>query len=39
MRFFSRYARTTLGSLLRKVCQRLFTDDFAKIVGWTDNRN
>ncbi|KAF6771565.1 hypothetical protein AHF37_09244 [Paragonimus kellicotti] len=39
MRFLSRYAGTTLGSLLRKVCQRLFTDDFAKIVGWTDKRN
>ncbi|KAF7255038.1 hypothetical protein EG68_10229 [Paragonimus skrjabini miyazakii] len=39
MRFLSRYTGTTLGSLLRKVCQRLFTDDFAKIVGWTDKRN
>ncbi|KAF5395699.1 hypothetical protein PHET_11399 [Paragonimus heterotremus] len=39
MRFLSRYAGTTLGSLLRKVCQRLFTDDFAKIIGWTDKRN
>ncbi|KAF7255358.1 hypothetical protein EG68_10133 [Paragonimus skrjabini miyazakii] len=39
MRFLSKYAGTTLGSLLRKVCQRLFTDDFAQIVGWTDKRN
>ncbi|KAF6772120.1 hypothetical protein AHF37_08508 [Paragonimus kellicotti] len=31
--------RNHSGSLLRKVCQRLFTDDFAKIVGWTDKRN
>ncbi|KAF5398524.1 hypothetical protein PHET_08072 [Paragonimus heterotremus] len=35
----SKYAGTTLGSLLRKVCQLLSTDDFAKIFGWTDKRN
>ncbi|KAF5398587.1 hypothetical protein PHET_08515 [Paragonimus heterotremus] len=39
MRFLSRHPGTTLGSLLRQVCLRLFTDDFHKIVGWTDKRN